>query len=120
MPSIRRGLRACSLAAALGLVAASPAAAEPPRPWVAAGLGHVVTTDHLRVHFGGIDFPQHASDVEIIFLFRILNRCINHGPGMLDGLIAVCRGGKNIERVAEDGPAELVRFVYCRFRYLRL
>ena len=52
MPSIRGGLRACSLAVALGLAAASPAAADPPRPWVPAGLGHTVTTDHLRVHFG--------------------------------------------------------------------
>ena len=28
---------------------------------------------------------------------------------MLDGLIAVCRRGKNIERVAEHRPPELVR-----------
>ena len=75
---------------------------------------------HLRMHFGGIDFSEHASDVEIVFLFRVLDRRVDHRPGMLDGLIAVGRRGKNIERVAEHRPPELVRFVYCRFRDLRL
>jgi len=38
---------------------------------------------------------------------------------MLDGLIAVRCGGKNIERMAEHRPAELVRLVHRRFSDLR-
>ena len=75
---------------------------------------------HLRVHFGGIDFSEHAPDIEIVFLFWVLDRRVDHRPGMLDGLIAVGRRGENIERVAEHRPAELVRFIHRRFRHLRL
>ena len=63
--------------------------------------------------------PSMRADIEIVFLFRILDRRVDHRPGMLDGLIAVGRRGKNIERVAEHRPAELVRFVRRRFRDLR-
>ena len=70
---------------------------------------------HLCMHIGGIDFSEHAPDVEIVFLLWILDGRVDHRPRMLDGLIAIRRRGKNIQRVAEHRPPELVRFVHRRF-----
>src|SRR5262245_59575694 len=75
---------------------------------------------HLGMHVRRIDFAEHTPDVEIVFLLWILNRRVDHRPGMLHRLIAVRRRGKNIQRVAEYRPPELVRFVHRRSGHLRL
>src|SRR5262249_48088636 len=69
---------------------------------------------HLCMHVRRIYFAEHTPDVEIVFLLWILDRRVDHRPRMLHRLIAVRRRGKNIQRVAEYRPPELVRFVHRR------
>src|SRR4051812_13256108 len=61
MPSIRSGLCACSLAAALGLVAAPAASADPSRPWVAPGLERLTMSAHMMIHSGTAMDPATAA-----------------------------------------------------------
>src|SRR5262245_51374758 len=69
---------------------------------------------HLGMHVRRIDFAEHATDIEIVFLLWILNRRVNHRPRMFHRLIAIRRRGKNIQRVTENRPPKLVRFVHRR------